>query len=147
MHGGPDYGFYEPPHGAGAGGSRQGGRTRLFLGAVVIAFVVTLAVIIGQRLSDQAVAVLAGAVCGVGASIPTSLLIAWVTRRRHEARPVQPQQSTYPPVVVIQSPPHAGQPALPQGGYMPPYVQPTPPTPREFTIVGEEEEPASRGHW
>ncbi len=145
MHGGPDQRFYEPPRGGGAGGSRRGGRVSLFVGLVVIAFVITLAAMIGQRLSDQAVAVLAGAVCGVGASIPTSLLIVWVTRRRQEARSLPPQQNTYPPVVVIQSPPHTGQAALPQGGYMPPYMQPMPPTPREFTVVGEEDEPEFRG--
>ena len=146
MHSGPDYGYYGPPPGGGAGSPRRGGRAGFFVGVVVVAFAVTLAVMIGQRLSDQAVAVLAGATCGVGASIPTSLLIAWVTRRRQEARPTPAQQGAYPPVVVIQSPPHANPAALPQGGYMPPYMQPMPPTPREFTVVGEEEESDYGGH-
>lgn len=148
MYGGSGYGTYGPPPEGRPDGPRRGDRVRLFAGVVVVAFVVTLAVMIGQRLSDQAVAVLAGATCGVGASIPTSLLIAWVTRRRQEVRPTQPQQSAYPPVVVIQSPPHTGQPALPQGGYIPPYTQPMmPPAPREFTVVGEEEEPPFRSRW
>jgi len=57
-------------------------RLKVFVGLVVIAFSVALAAIVGNRLSDEALAVLAGAVCGVGAAIPTSLLIIAVSRRR-----------------------------------------------------------------
>lgn len=46
------------------------------------ALLVTLAVTLGSRLGDQALAVLAGAVCGVGAAIPTSLLIVAIITRR-----------------------------------------------------------------
>jgi len=134
VNGVPDYRFYNPSRGPGAVERRGGRRGLLFAVLVAVAFVVALGVVIGQRLSDQAVAVLAGATCGVGASIPTSLLIAWVTRRRQETRPAQPAQGAYPPVVVVQSPPQVGNPALPQGVYAPPYVQPMP---REFTVVGE----------
>ena len=52
--------------------SRGGSRLKIFAGLVALAFAVTLAVIVGNRLSDEALAVLAGAVCGVGAAIPTS---------------------------------------------------------------------------
>ena len=68
---------------------RGWGRVRIFAGLVMMAFAVTLAVVVGRRLSDEALAVLAGAVCGVGAAIPTSLLIVAVSRRRDERR-VQP---------------------------------------------------------
>jgi hypothetical protein len=54
---------------------------KIFAGLVAMAFAVTLAAVVGRRLSDEALAVLAGAVCGVGAAIPTSLLIVAVTRR------------------------------------------------------------------
>jgi len=69
--------------------SRGASRVKIFAGLVAMAFAVTLAVIVGSRLSDEALAVLAGAVCGVGAAIPTSLLIVAVSRRQDERR-VQP---------------------------------------------------------
>ena len=131
----------------GAGGWR---RLRVFLGLAGVAFAVTLAVIVGNRLSDEAMAVLAGAVCGVGAAIPTSLLIVSVSRRRDEEQgrtlvPVQGQgaygqpqdaypqaQGPYPPVVIVtpQSTPHrsAGWDGLPPSLVAP--VQ------RTFTVVG-----------
>ena len=49
---------------------------------ILIAFVVTLTVVVGNRMSTDAMAVVIGIVCGVGASIPTSLLIMAVASRR-----------------------------------------------------------------
>lgn len=46
--------------------------------------IVKLAVLLGNRLNDEALAVLTGAVCGVGAAIPTSLLVVAVSRRHNE---------------------------------------------------------------
>ena len=105
----------------------------------VLAFAVTLAVIISDRLSDEAMAVLAGAVCGVGAAIPTSLIIVAVTQRNRrsgepkQSLPQHERNSAYPPVVVV-APPGNGQKS---GGWnsLPSSLQP--PTQREFTIVGE----------
>jgi len=127
---------YGPPEPAD---QRAGGRIRILAGITLVVFAVTLAVLVSQRLSDQAMAVLAGAVCGVGASIPTSLLIVWVTRRRQEER--QEQRSArhtnnpYPPVIVVQQP---GQPRVSeyqQSGYLPSHA---PSAQREFNIVGGE---------
>ena len=42
-----------------------GERLKIFAGLAATVFSVTLAVVIGNRLSDEALAVLAGAVCGV----------------------------------------------------------------------------------
>jgi hypothetical protein len=114
------------------------------LGVVLLvftaAFGLALAVIIGQRLSDQAMAVLAGAVCGVAASIPPSLLIIWVTRRKPEQKGMA-YAGPYPPVVVVQ-PPAAYPPGVGDGGsrYLPPMVAPmgAVPVQREFVVVGEE---------
>jgi len=144
MNGVYDNGFYSgPPRGPEGGGRRSSSRGRALIGVVAVAFAVSLAVVVGQRLSDQAISVLAGAVCGVGASIPTSLLIAWVTQRRREQRQAQPMQGVYPPVVVVQ-PPQPSGPAPQQPGYLPPYV---PPTAREFTVVGgDAEETVYRGY-
>ncbi len=110
-------------------------RLWIFAGVVVTAFVVTLGVLIGKRLSDEALAVLAGAVCGVGAAIPTSLIVVAVSRWRDEQRaPQQPLAMpwVYPPVVVVAPPNVQPQPAdwnrLPQ--------PPNAPVQRQFTVVG-----------
>ncbi len=115
-------------------------RLKIFVGLAAVAFAVTLALVVGNRLSNEAMAVLAGAVCGVGAAIPTSLLIVMVSRRRDERRapsPAQhyPQQGAYPPVVVV-APPTAQQ--WPNDwGRSPPLSAPTQ---RQFTVVGGAQE-------
>jgi len=122
-------------------GNRSSGwrRLKVFAGLVMLAFSVTLAAIVGNRLSNEALAVLAGAVCGVGAAIPTSLLVVAVGRWRDEARvrpstPSTPStsQGVYPPVVVV----------APQGGQQWPNNWNTLPSSlaapmqRRFTVVG-----------
>lgn len=118
---------------------------KAILVALSFTFAVTVAVLVGNRLSDQALAVLAGSVCGVGAAIPTSLIILAVSRWRdrprdtpHPFSPVNPlnypyqQHPGYPPVIVVAPP--QGQ--LPQWGGSP-YPTPFgPPVEREFTVVG-----------
>jgi hypothetical protein len=114
---------------------RGWGHMRVFAGLVTMAFAVTLAVVVGRRLSDEALAVLAGAVCGVGAAIPTSLLIVAVSRRRDERR-VQPpvsQQGPYPPVVVVAPP--GGQQRPSGWNALPPSL--AAPMQRHFTVVGD----------
>jgi len=109
-------------------------RLKIFAGLVMTAFAVTLAVIVGNRLSDEALAVLAGAVCGVGAAIPTSLLIVAVTRRRDERRAETPAyQGAYPPVVVVAPPGVQQQPNT--WNALPPSL--TMPMQRHFTVVGD----------
>jgi hypothetical protein len=107
------------------------------LGLVALAFAVTLAVIVGNRLSDEALAVLAGAVCGVGAAIPTSLLILAIVRRKDKSeersQTYPQQQGAYPPVIVVAPPNVQQQPFNWNGGYPPSLA---PPSQREFTIVG-----------
>jgi hypothetical protein len=126
-----------PPENYDTSDSRK---PKAFWGFVALTFAVTLAVIIGNRLSDEALAVLAGAVCGVGAAIPTSLLIIAIMRRRdrppeewsnpHQPHPNQPQ-GVYPPVIVV-TPSNAQQ--QPGWNGYPPSL--TTPIQREFTIVG-----------
>ena len=109
------------------------GRLKLFVALVAVAFAVALAVMIGNRLSDESLAVLAGAVCGVGAAIPTSLLVVAIARRREEprAQPTVPQ-GMVPPVIVVA--PSAAQPW--PDGWNPALSSLRAPIQRQFTVVG-----------
>src|SRR5512143_1132613 len=78
------------------------GRIVVVLG---LAFAVALAVVVGRRMSAEAMAVVVGIVCGVAASIPTSVLLLVVLTRRERSREMADSQAnlrSYPPVVVIQ---------------------------------------------
>ena len=111
------------------------GRLRIVAGLAVVAFAVTLAGVVGHRLSDEALAVLAGAVCGVGAAIPTSLLIVSVSRRQRDEPRAQPPaypQGAYPPVVVVT--PQGGQQRPDAWNALPPSL--AAPIQRQFTVVG-----------
>jgi hypothetical protein len=101
---------------------------------VVLISSATLAAVIGNRLSEQALAVLAGAVCGVGAAIPTSLLIVAVSRRRrYEAQERPPSyQGQVPPVIVVS--PHGGPQQAGAWNGLPPSL--VAPAKRQFTVVG-----------
>ena len=98
----------------------------------LIAFAVTLAVIIGQRMSTDAMAVVVGVACGVLASIPTSLLILAVSGRRGE-REVQ-QRRDYPPVVIVN--PGNNQPRYLQPPFQAPPIQGQE---RQFRVIGDED--------
>ena len=84
-----------------------------------VAFGVTLAVIIGVRLDQTALAVVIGVACGVAASIPTSVLIVSLLRRRDvraERKEVGKNRSVEtqsPPVVVVAPPRHKPHPPTP----------------------------------
>jgi len=75
----------------------------LFLMGVI--FAVTLAVVVGTRMSADAMAVVVGIVCGVLASIPTTILLVWVMRQRDRQLETQLTQTRhygqFPPVVVV----------------------------------------------
>jgi hypothetical protein len=130
---------------------------RRTLGLAVVAGGVVLAIIVGQRMSTDAMAVVLGVVFGVAASIPTSLLIVAATRgRRDEVRSYEPRYQAPqgheprpqpPPQIYIVNPGQqpAGAPWLqpgiqaqlpmPPGGYYTPQPQ------RRYHVVGEDE------HW
>ena len=119
-----------------------------------LAFVVTLAVIVGQRLSSEAMAVMVGVVAGVAASIPTSLLVVWFANRALLAsratvempmpapRPAPVEQQ--PQIVVMAPPASANLPMAYQNTL--PYAlnnaagayasMPVAPTARQFTVIG-----------
>lgn len=112
-------------------------------GLVVVAFAITLAIVVGTRLSSDAIAVLVGVVAGVAASIPTALLLIVVTRRREESddddeRHYRDLRRDSPPVIVV-APGSAPQ-ALPQytGSYQ---AQLAPPTGRRhFRVMGYDDD-------
>lgn len=80
---------------------------------LLLAVGVTLAVIIGQRMSTDAMAVVIGVAVGIAASVPTSLLLVALLRRerpswRTPAPYAQPQlPAPQPQIVVLQQPPAA----------------------------------------
>lgn len=113
-----------------------------------VVFSVTLAYIVGVRLSESAMAVVVGVIFGVAASIPASLILLFALRRQATSRgapsETPPQQ---PPTIIVAPPappqvPGYGWP--PPGTYLPPMNDPGDPdvpqvpSPRRFRIVGDE---------
>ncbi len=112
-----------------------------------VAFAITLALVVGQRLSTEAMAVMVGVVAGVAASIPTSLIVVWIARRALRAPPSDgpspetrlefPERDTK---IIVVPAPAATYPA--GNSYLPwrvPPAQYAPAAPpRQFTIIGGE---------
>ncbi len=118
------------------------GRFALF---VVVLFVVTVTVIVTQRLSDDALALLVGLGAGVVFMVPPLFIMVLVWRRqelRREDRWSERQQAAQPSVVVVAPPAFPGygpgygrqQSALPYENLAPWSA----PAERKFTIVGGE---------
>jgi len=117
--------------------SSRWNRLKALMIVAVLIFTMTMSVIVGTRLSDEALAVLAGAAVGVAAAIPTSLLIVTVIRRRDEerSRPLtMPQQAARPQVIVV-APQGSRQAADPWQRISPSMMAPQQ---RHFTVVGAE---------
>ncbi len=127
-------------------------KTRVIVTVAVLTFCIALAIVIGQRLSGEAMAVLLGVIAGVGASIPTSLIVVWLalrttqpTTRTVEVSPPTPAANRSGPgsdrFVVVQPPPQqsAGYAAIaatqlqsePQAPYLRNQF-----APRQFTVIG-----------
>ncbi|HUN24111.1 MAG TPA: hypothetical protein PK299_13360 [Anaerolineales bacterium] len=68
-------------------------------------FAAVLAIVIGQRLSSESMAVLLGVMAGIVASIPTSLLVVWFALKVHPPSPTLPVQSQAPQAQASQSRP------------------------------------------
>ena len=64
--------------------ARRGSGFAQLIALLAVAFVVTLGVVVGTRMSSDAIAVLVGVIAGVAASIPCALLLMAVTRRQAE---------------------------------------------------------------
>jgi hypothetical protein len=90
----------------------------------LILFAIALAVMIGSRLSEQEIALLAGMACGVGIAIPLGAAIgvfaAGQRRRDRDAAP--------PPIIYMQPQPPSSVPSLPNTYALPP---------RSFNVIGD----------
>jgi hypothetical protein len=109
---------------------------RKFIALIGTAFAITLAVTVGTRLSSDAIAILIGIVCGILATIPTSIIFVWAMQLRERQLSGRGQEGyggrSYPPIIVVNGQnPHSYMPqptALPSG----------PTTPRSFKVIGQE---------
>jgi hypothetical protein len=111
---------------------------RRFLGIIFIIFAITLAIVIGTRISADAMALLIGIVCGVLASVPTSMILVWMLRQREkqfEMQAGQMRMGQYPPVVVVNGqhqPNGYGNPPPPMLGNTAQFGS------RDFKVIGQE---------
>jgi hypothetical protein len=106
------------------------------------AFVISLGIVMGVRMSADAMAVIIGIIFGLLASIPTSIILVWVLRQRDrqfeaqfsQGRPFGPY---HPPVVVVNG--HGtngyGYNSLP-APQLP--VAPASPAGRQFKVIGQD---------
>jgi hypothetical protein len=125
--------------GRGMDGGGGGFALRQVLVVVGLVFGIALAIVVGKKMSAEAMAVVVGVVCGVAAAIPTSilLLVVFTRKDRQPMDDVEPRyrQQPSPPVVVIQGGAPQALPPGPQAGYWP-AAQPGPAVNREFHVVG-----------
>ncbi len=118
---------------------------RGFIALCIVAFCAGLGVVVGNRMSSEAMAVVVGVVCGVLAGIPTSVLLLIVVRaqqrgtakgRGGDERPVQPPM--YPPVIVVGGAPQPLPPAQQSPDTMDGAWRALEAPRREFRVIGEE---------
>lgn len=114
-----------------------------------IVFAGSLAYVVGNRLSSEAMAVAVGALCGISASIPVSIALYIAASRNwgrdtaapaDEMREYTPRGYTapQPPMIVLAAPPfQSPNPFGAQQFYLPPNA-PREGAPREFKVIGEE---------
>ena len=120
--------------------NRKGSDLKQLIALLVLAFLVTLGVVIGTRLSTDAIGVLVGVIAGVAASIPTALLLMVVTRRRDgEGRQGRDEARHSAPPVIVVTPGNAVPPGLPYHAPYP-YGASLPQGPRQFRVMGCDDE-------
>jgi hypothetical protein len=127
-------------------------RPQAFLYLCLLVFVATLALIIGWRLPAETRMVTLGVLAGVVASVPTSLLVAWLTTRvlleRHRPAPPPAPPAAEPPRLVV-VPPRTAQ--TPQARRLSPWHDAAAPAtrfdsgaprgPGRLTIIGSDDDP------
>ena len=114
-------------------------KNRVVITLIGSAFAVTLAVVIGLRLSTEAMAVIAGVVAGVAASVPASLMVIWLATRNGVTGPAREPQTNEPRIIYVNTSP---PPSWPNAMSSPPHIPAlTTPhgaqwSPRHFTGLG-----------
>ena len=102
-----------------------------------IAFGLAMALIVGLRLEKAALTAVVGVICGVGASIPTSLLVVTLLQKRDNRRERGNRRfGGQPPVVVVtpqSTPQFPPRETWPEEYTLPAQVQ------RKFSVIGEDE--------
>ena len=110
-----------------------------YLAALSLIIVTALLLVIGFRLSQDAVAVIVGIGLGVVATLPTSLVLIYMIMRRDQSSIGQHQSGfsnqQQPPVIIVNG---GQQPGLPTNSPTQPGYPMSLPAPRTFTIIGEE---------
>lgn len=106
-----------------------------------LAFVFTLAIVVGKRMSADAVAIVVGVIVAILASVPALILVALVlrfaNRRISTVDDLQQQQARpYPPVVVIQG--GMPQQSLPPGYWPAPAIHPQIEEEASYRILGQD---------
>ena len=95
-----------------------------------------LAWLVVDRMDSQSLAFMAGAVCGVGGSVPAAALFFWFHQRQNLPVPRAPDVRERAPQVIMIPPAQQPFATAAQAQYaVPSYER----SQREFTIVGEEE--------
>lgn len=111
-----------------------------------IAFAVSLAVVVGNRLSNDSMAVLVGALCGISASVPACAALIIALNRNWGRAPVERVEeqphfaNTYrqPPMILIAPPTQPAHNLAHAPYFMPPQLNDGAHPAREFKIIGEE---------
>ena len=105
-----------------------------------VGLVIGMLVLIGTRLSDDALGLLTGVACGVSAMAPVSVVLIWALLRSRtqggDRQAMGGQNSQYPPVIVVQ--PNEVQQGLPPGYGPPQHSLPAPTRGRDFKVVGSD---------
>ena len=111
-----------------------------------IVFAATLAYVVGNRLSNEAMAVVVGALCGISASVPISIALFIAASRnwgradvsaREELREPTRTYAPQPPFLVI-APPQFNPAQYQQPQYFPTPMANNTIESRDFKIIGEE---------
>jgi hypothetical protein len=111
-----------------------------------LTFAITLAVMIGKRMSADALAIVVGIACGILASLPPLLILLVVVLRRDrkEERARAEEHRAMPPVIVVQGGAPQTLPPGAQAGYWPmaaPGMLPE----RSFQVIGGDD--LLEGEW
>jgi hypothetical protein len=111
-------------------------------GLSCIGFSVGLALFIGSRLSEQSIALMAGAVFGMLVALPIGALIGWAVKG---SRSIERNSAPSQPMVIMTQPQlPAASPYMATSGYQQawpgtyPVAAGAPLPPRKYTIGGEE---------